>query len=64
MLEKIFNFILGPARNNGKKSELDLFLESFEANRTTEPLSRKKERDRFLTIFKKRDLAIRPCEKY
>ncbi len=64
MLEKLLNFILGPARKNSIKSELDLFIQSFEANRKTEPLSRKKEKARLATIFKKRDFAIRPCQKY
>lgn len=55
LIRKIIHWLKGRSANQIKKSELDNFIDSFEEKRTSEPESRKLEREKAEVIASKRE---------
>jgi hypothetical protein len=63
MLNKFLKWIQGPAAHNATMSELDRFIQAFEAQRTEEPASRVQEKKKNDWIALRRDQPIKTAPK-
>ena len=57
-LKSLMNRKAWPSTKRGYQSEVDLFLQSFNAARTEESASRRVEREKGLEIARKRDTVV------
>jgi hypothetical protein len=58
MIKNFIQWLQGPAYYNSKKSDLDKFIHEFEAQRTIQPASRIKEKEKSDRISAYRDRIV------